>query len=57
MRAGFEVIEFTPLPAPPYYLSFFVPLYILGAIFQFMISICGLDLLQPSFLVQLRKRP
>lgn len=57
MRAGFDVIEFTPLPAPPYYLSFFVPLYILGAIYQFVISICGLDMLQPSFLVRLRKRP
>ena len=56
-RAGFEVIEFTPLPAPPYYLSFFVPLYILGAIFEFVISICALDMLQPSFLVRLRKRP
>jgi SAM-dependent methyltransferase len=55
-RAGFDVIEFTPLPSQPSYLSFFVPFYVLGAVYQFGISICGLDFLQPSFVVRLRKR-
>jgi SAM-dependent methyltransferase len=53
--AGFEVVEFVPLPSQPYYLAFFVPLYILGAIYQFVISLVGLDVLQPSFVVHLRK--
>jgi len=53
--AGFEVEEFLPLPSPPYYLSFCVPLYILGAAYQFVVSICGLDVLQPAFVVRLRK--
>jgi SAM-dependent methyltransferase len=54
-RAGFDVEEFVPLPLPPSYLSFFVPLYVLGAVYQFLVSICGLDMLQPAFLVVLRK--
>jgi hypothetical protein len=32
-----------------------VPLYVLGSIYQFMISLLMLDFLQPSFLVVLRK--
>ena len=54
--AGFDVVEFLPLPSQPYYLAFFVPLYILGAIYQFVISLFGVDALQPSFVVHLRKR-
>jgi SAM-dependent methyltransferase len=53
--AGFDVVEFMPLPSQPSYLAFFVPLYMLGAIYQFFVSICGIDALQPSFVVLLRK--
>lgn len=52
----FEIEAFLPLPAGPAYLSFFVPFYVLGAIYQFTISLFGLDFLQPSFFVVLRKR-
>lgn len=38
------------------HLSFFVPLYTLGALYQFGISILSMDVLQPSFVVLLRKR-
>jgi 2-polyprenyl-3-methyl-5-hydroxy-6-metoxy-1,4-benzoquinol methylase len=54
--AGFEIEQFLPLPSQPGYLSFFVPLYVLGAIYQFVIGICGLDMLQPAFIAVLRKR-
>jgi hypothetical protein len=56
-RTGFDVVEFMPLPSQPSYLSFFVPLYVLGAVYQFVVSILGLDVLQPSFIVILQKRP
>jgi hypothetical protein len=55
-EAGFDVVEFMPLPSQPYYLSFFAPFYVMGAIYQFAISLLGLDVLQPSFVVHLRKR-
>jgi SAM-dependent methyltransferase len=54
--AGFDLEEFRPVPSQPSYLSFCVPLYIAGAIYQFAIGLCALDVLQPSFLVLLRKR-
>lgn len=54
-RAGFEVIEFMPLPSQPSYLSFFVPLYVLGVFYQTAIGLLGLDGLQPAFVVRLRK--
>ena len=53
--SGFEVVEFLPLPSQPYYLAFFAPFYILGAVYQFVISLTGLDILQPAFVVHLRK--
>ena len=46
---------FRPLPSEPTYLSFFVPFYIAGAIYQFLISLFLLDALLPGFLVILRK--
>jgi hypothetical protein len=54
-RGGFVVEQFLPLPSEPSYLSFFVPLYVVGAIYQFIVSICCLDILQPSFIVLLRR--
>lgn len=54
--AGFAVEQFLPLPSQPSYLSFFVPLYMIGAVYQFVISLSGLDVLQPSFVVILRRR-
>jgi 2-polyprenyl-3-methyl-5-hydroxy-6-metoxy-1,4-benzoquinol methylase len=53
--SGLQIESFRPLPSEPAYLSFFVPFYLLGAVYQFVISIFALDLLQPSFLVILRK--
>ncbi|MGQ0734882.1 MAG: class I SAM-dependent methyltransferase [Acidobacteriota bacterium] len=55
VRAELQVEEFVPLPSQPSYLSFFVPLYLAGAVYQFFISLLALDVLQPSFLVVLRK--
>jgi SAM-dependent methyltransferase len=55
VRSGFVVEEFLPLPSQPSYLSFFVPFYIVGAVYQFFVSILILDPLQPSFVVLLRK--
>ena len=55
-RAGFDVTEFMPLPSQPSYLSFFVPFYLAGVIYQLTIGVLGLDVLQPSYLVALRKR-
>jgi SAM-dependent methyltransferase len=54
-RAGFTVEEFNPLPSQPSYLAFCAPLYLAGAIYQFAISLAGLDSLQPSFVVVLRR--
>ena len=54
-QTGFEVTEFQPLPSQPSYLSFFVPLYVVGAVYQFLVSLFALDVLQPSFVVALRK--
>jgi SAM-dependent methyltransferase len=54
--SGWDIEQFRPLPSQPSYLSFFVPFYVLGAIYQFGISIFALDALQPSFVVMLRKR-
>lgn len=54
-RAGLDVQNFRPLPSEPGYLGFFVPLYVLGAIYQFLISLLFLDFLQPAFLVILAK--
>jgi len=53
--ARLRVEQFQPLPSQPGYLSFFVPLYILGACYQFAISLFGLDVLQPSYVVLMRK--
>jgi len=53
--AGFTVEEVRPIPAQPSYLTFFVPFYIAGAVYQFTISMLGLDALQPAFVVSLRK--
>jgi SAM-dependent methyltransferase len=53
--SGLTVQEFTPLPSQPSYLAFFVPLYVAGAAYQFAISVLGLDVLQPAFVVRLRK--
>jgi SAM-dependent methyltransferase len=53
--AGLIVEELLPVPAQPSYLTFFVPLYMAAAIYQFTISILGLDVLQPAFVVSLRK--
>lgn len=55
-RTSLDVESFRPLPSEPYYLRFFVPLYLAGSIYQFVISLLSLDFLQPSFLVVLRKR-
>ncbi len=54
-RAGLDVQNFRPLPSEPGYLGFFVPLYVLGAMYQFAISLFLLDFLQPAFLVILAK--
>ena len=54
-KTGFDVIEFTPLPSQPSYLGFFVPLYVLGVLYQVAIGLLGLDALQPSFVVTLRR--
>lgn len=54
-KAGFDTIEFMPLPSQPSYLSFFVPFYVLGVMYQTAIGLLGLDVLQPSFVVLLRK--
>ena len=53
--SGLTVEHFRPLPSEPAYLSFFVPLYLLGALYQFAISFFALDFLQPAFLVVLRR--
>lgn len=55
-RTGFDVVEFLPLPSQPSYLAFFVPFYLLGVLYQVWIGMLGLDGLQPSFVVSLRKR-
>lgn len=52
---GFEVVELMPLPSQPSYLGFFVPLYVLGVLYQVAIGLLGLDALQPSFVVTLRR--
>ena len=52
---GLSLETFRPLPSEPSYLSFFVPFYLLGAFYQFAISVLALDFLQPAFLVMLRK--
>jgi SAM-dependent methyltransferase len=49
------VDHFYPLASEPAYLSFFVPFYVLGAVYQFLISLFLLDFLQPAFLVVIRK--
>jgi SAM-dependent methyltransferase len=54
-NAGFSVEQFLPLPSQPSYLSFFVPLYLAGSVYQFAIGLLGLDSLQPSFVVILRR--
>ncbi len=54
-RAGFALEECTPVPAQPSYLTFFVPLYLIGAAYQFTISRLSLDFLQPAFVASLRK--
>lgn len=54
-QSGWNVVAFRPLPSQPSYLSFLVPLYLLGAIYQFIISILLIDVLQPSFVVLLQK--
>lgn len=54
-RAGFRLEVYRPLPSAPVYLSFFVPAYVLGSVYQFLIGILCLDVLQPSFVVRLRK--
>jgi len=53
--AGLRIEQFQPLPSQPGYVSFFVPLYLLAACYQFAISLLGLDILQPSFVVLMRK--
>lgn len=52
--SGWCIERFQPLPSQPSYLAFFVPLYVAGAIYQFLISLLFLDFLQPSFVVLLR---
>jgi SAM-dependent methyltransferase len=54
-QSGWTVVGFRPLPSQPSYLSFLVPLYLLGAIYQFVISMLLIDMLQPSFVVLLQK--
>jgi SAM-dependent methyltransferase len=54
-QAGLALDHVRPLPSEPAYLRFFAPFYVLGAIYQFCISLLCLDVLQPSFLVVLRK--
>jgi SAM-dependent methyltransferase len=46
---------FRPVPSEPSYLRSFLPLYVAGAIYQFGISLAGLDFLQPAFFVVLTK--
>jgi SAM-dependent methyltransferase len=53
--ADLTVEVFRPLPSEPAYLRFFLPLYFLGAGYQFLISLFSIDALQPSFLAVLRK--
>ena len=53
--AGLRIEQFRPLPSQPSYLSFFVPFYVLGACYQFAISLFGLDMLQPSYVVMMKK--
>ena len=53
--AGFAVEQFLPLPSQPSYLSFFVPFYMMGAAYQFLVGFFGFDALQPSFVVILRR--
>lgn len=52
-QSRFAVRHWRPLPSEPSYLAFFVPLYVLGALYQFGISLLSLDFLQPAFLVTL----
>jgi SAM-dependent methyltransferase len=52
---GLSVEFFRPWPSEPAYLKFFVPLYLAGAVYQFAISVLGLDALQPSFVAILRR--
>jgi SAM-dependent methyltransferase len=54
-QSGFTVDHFMPLPSQPSYLAFFVPFYVVGAIYQFVISITGADALQPSYTVIMRR--
>ena len=53
--SGLSVEVFRPLPSEPAYLRFFVPLFLAGAVYQFVISLLSLDVLQPAFVVILRK--
>lgn len=53
--AGLRIELFRPLPSAPVYLSFLLPAYVAGAIYQFLIAIFGLDFLQPSFAVVIKK--
>jgi SAM-dependent methyltransferase len=53
--SGWQVEQFRPLPSQPSYLAFFVPFYVVGAMYQFVISLLFLDILQPSFVVILRR--
>jgi SAM-dependent methyltransferase len=50
-----SVESFRPLPSEPACLKFFVPFFLLGCVYQFLIGIIGLDALQPAFLVSLRR--
>jgi len=54
---GLQLDLFRPWPSEPSYLKFFVPFYVAGAVYQFVISVVGLDLLQPAFIAILRKQP
>ncbi len=53
--SGFVIEEFLPLPTQPSYLAFFVPFYVAGAVYQFLVSLLLLDVLQPSFVVRLKR--
>ena len=56
LGSDLSILVFRPLPSEPAYLKFFVPFYVVGAIYQFVISLFALDVLQPGFLVMLQKR-
>jgi SAM-dependent methyltransferase len=50
-----RIALFRPVPSEPSYLRSFLPLYLAGAVYQFAISLTGLDFLQPAFFVVLAK--